>query len=48
MSAHNAILSIARVLAEKVTASLKSPENRAAFEQWYLEKYGKPYEWKHI
>lgn len=44
---NNAIASMSRVLAEKVTASLKIPENRAEFEKWYLERYGVPYQWKH-
>ena len=33
-------------LIKAVQECLKDPANRAEFEQWYLEKYGKPYVWK--
>ena len=29
-----------------VSEAMKDPVNRASFEAWYLERYGKPYEWK--
>lgn len=34
------------LLAQKVRDHFKSPENRAAFEAWYLKKFGKRYKWK--
>ena len=33
-------------LARIVTKAMKDPKNRAAFEAWYLERYGEPYVWK--
>ena len=35
-----------RALYITVQEYFKSPENRKAFEEYYLQKYGKPYVWK--
>ena len=29
-----------------IRAELEKPEGRKDFEEWYLNRYGKPYEWK--
>ena len=33
-------------LFRKVFKCLQNKENRRDFEEWYLKKYGKPYEWR--
>ena len=37
---------LSALLVPKVQEYFRSPENRAAFEKWYQERYGKPYVWK--
>ena len=39
---------LALLLAQEVREYFKDPEHRKEFERWYLEKYGKPYEWKTV
>ena len=39
---------VSLVLAQRVREYFKIPDNRAAFEAWYLKKYGKAYEWKRV
>ena len=39
---------LALLLAQEVREYFKDPEHRKEFERWYLEKYGKPYEWKSV
>lgn len=41
-------MNLAKVLAEKVTLSLRDEKNRKDFEAWYKARYGKDYVWKHI
>lgn len=36
---------LARALVRTVQAYYRDPAHRAEFEAWYLEKYGKPYQW---
>lgn len=36
------------LLARSVREYFKDEENRRKFENWYEQKYGKPYEWVHI
>lgn len=40
--------SFCRELLKKVLDYLQDEEHRKEFEKWYLQKYGKPYEWKKI
>lgn len=46
MDSNDATNTLAKILAERVTAYLGNPEHRANFENWYFEKYGKKYQWK--
>lgn len=39
---------LALLLAQEVREYFKDPEHRKEFEQWYLKKYGLPYEWKPV
>ena len=39
---------VSLVLAQRVREYFKTRDNRTAFEEWYLKKYGKPYEWKKV
>lgn len=36
------------LLARSVREYFKDEENRREFENWYEQKYGKPYKWVHI
>jgi hypothetical protein len=38
--------SFCRNLRRTVRCYLDDPEHRQEFEDWYLRKYGKPYQWK--
>ena len=33
-------------LQNRVRDYLRDPEHRREFEEWYLQQYGKPYQWK--
>ncbi len=35
-----------KILLKRVRETLRDPENRKKFEEWYLQKYGEPYVWK--
>lgn len=37
---------LAESLYKHVTLYFENKENRKAFEDWYLNKYHKPYKWK--
>lgn len=39
---------LGKIIARKCVAFLKDPANRADFEEWYLKRYGTPYQWKHL
>lgn len=38
--------SFSRELRRRVRNYLNDREHREEFETWYLQKYGKPYQWK--
>lgn len=38
--------SFARELRRRVRKYLDDREHRREFEEWFLQKYGKPYQWK--
>jgi len=38
--------SFCRYLYKTVWNYLQDAEHQKQFEEWYLEKYGKPYQWK--
>lgn len=40
--------SFSRELARRVRRYLDIKEHREEFEEWYLKKYGKPYQWKKL
>lgn len=35
---------LGRVLARKIVAYMKDPEHQREFENWYLKRYGVPYQ----
>ncbi len=35
---------LARLIAKAVSADLKNEDSRKDFEEWYLQKYGEPYD----
>lgn len=37
---------LAGYIARQVRQALEDPDNRADFERWYFEQYGKDYIWK--
>jgi len=37
---------LAKLIFQKAKEHFENAENRAKFEEWYLEKYGVPYVWK--
>lgn len=39
-------VSFCRDLRRRVRRYLDTPAHRREFEEWYLQKYGKPYQWK--
>ena len=41
----SACRTLARALVRTVRAYYRDPAHRAEFEAWYLERYGKPYQW---
>ena len=41
----SACRTFARALVRTVRAYYRDPAHRAEFEAWYLERYGKPYQW---
>lgn len=38
---------LGNVIACVVQSAMKDPANRASFEKWYFQKYGRSYVWKH-
>lgn len=46
MISHKRMNSFCRELMRKVRQYYSNGEHRKEFEEWYLQKYGKPYEWK--
>ena len=46
MNSEKRINSFCRELRRRVHRYLLDKEHREEFEEWYLGKYGKPYEWK--
>ncbi len=39
-------LRLGRLVAKTVTKYFSDESHRKEFEEWYFQKYGKPYQWK--
>ncbi len=39
---------IGKLICKATKAFFENSENRAAFEKWFLERYGIPYDWKKV
>ena len=46
MNSEKRMVSFCRELRRRVYSYLQDKEHRKEFEQWYLDRDGKPYEWK--
>lgn len=46
MDTEKRLNSFCRNLRRTVRRYLDNPDHRREFEEWYLQKYGKPYQWK--